>query len=33
MILYGGSVTSVAQVNTSGMQTVDFPNGLKYYYK
>ncbi len=33
MILYGGSVTSVAQVNTSGMQTVEFPNGLKYYYK
>lgn len=32
-ILYGGSVTSVAQVNTSGMQTVEFPNGLKYYYK
>ena len=33
MILYGGSVSSVAQVSTSGMQTVDFPNGLKYYYK
>jgi hypothetical protein len=33
MILYGGSVTSVAQVNTSGMSTVEFPNGLKYYYK
>jgi hypothetical protein len=33
MILYGGSVTSVAQVSTSGMQTVEFPNGLKYYYK
>ena len=33
MILYGGSVTSVAQVSTSGMQTLEFPNGLKYYYK
>lgn len=33
MILYGGSVTSVGQVNTSGMSTVEFPNGLKYYYK
>ena len=33
MILYGGSVGSVAQVNTSGMSTVEFPNGLKYYYK
>ena len=33
MILYGGSVTSVTQVSTSGMQTVEFPNGLKYYYK
>lgn len=33
MILYGGSVSSVGQVNTSGMSTVEFPNGLKYYYK
>ena len=33
MILYGGAVTSVAQVSTNGMQTVEFPNGLKYYYK
>ena len=33
MILYGGSVTSVAQVSTAGMNTVEFPNGLKYYYK
>ena len=33
MILYGGSVTSVGQVSTSGMKTVEFPNGLTYYYK
>ena len=33
MILYGGSVTSVAQVNTSGMKQVQFPNGLVYYEK
>lgn len=33
MILYGGSVTSVSQVSTAGMNTVEFPNGLKYYYK
>jgi len=33
MILYGGSVTSVAQVSTNGMNTIEFPNGLKYYYK
>lgn len=33
MILYGGSVTSVAQVNTSGMKQVAFPNGLVYYEK
>lgn len=33
MILYGGSVTSVTQVSTNGMNTIEFPNGLKYYYK
>ena len=33
MILYGGAVTSVAQVSTNGMNTIEFPNGLKYYYK
>lgn len=33
MIVYGGSVTSVGEVNTSGMQVLEFPNGLKYYYK
>lgn len=33
MILYGGSVTSVAQVNTSGMKQVTFPNGLVFYEK
>ena len=33
MILYGGSVTSVGQVSTSGMKTLEFPNELTYYYK
>ena len=33
MILYGGSVSSVSQVSTSGMKQVSFPNGLVYYEK
>lgn len=33
MVLYGGSVTSVAQVETAGMTEVKFPNGLSYMYK
>lgn len=34
MILYGGSVTSVAAIsNTSGMNEIKFPNGLSYLYK
>ena len=34
MIVYGGSVTSVAQVSsTAGMTEVKFPNGLSYMYK
>ena len=33
MILYGGSVSSVSQVSTSGMKQVAFPNGLVYYEK
>lgn len=32
-IIYGGSVQSVAQVNTVGMQEVKFPNGVSYMYK
>lgn len=32
-ILYGGSVKSVAQVQTAGMQELKFPNGLVYMYK
>lgn len=32
-IIYGGSVTSVSQVQTSGMKELKFPNGLSYMYK
>ncbi len=32
-ILYGGEVKSVAQVQTSGMKEVKFPNGTSYMYK
>ena len=32
-IIYGGSVTSVAQVQTNGMTEVKFPNGVSYMYK
>ena len=32
-ILYGGSVTSVSQVQTSGMQEFKFPNGVSYMYR
>ena len=32
-IIYGGSVTSVAQVQTNGMQELKFPNGVSYMYK
>jgi hypothetical protein len=32
-IIYGGSVQSVAQVNTAGMQELKFPNGVSYMYK
>ena len=32
-ILYGGSVTSVAKVETSGMKELKFPNGTSYMYK
>ena len=32
-ILYGGEVRSVAQVQTSGMQELKFPNGLSYMYR
>lgn len=32
-IIYGGSVQSVTQVNTVGMQEVKFPNGVSYMYK
>ena len=32
-IIYGGAVTSVAQVNTAGMTEVKFPNGVSYMYK
>lgn len=32
-IIYGGSVQSVTQVNTAGMQEVKFPNGVSYMYK
>jgi len=33
MILYGGSVSSVSQVSTSGMTQVTLPNGMVYYEK
>jgi len=33
MIIYGGDVKSVAQVETSGMTEVKFPNGVSYMYK
>ena len=32
-IIYGGSVTSVAQVQTNGMTELKFPNGVSYMYK
>lgn len=32
-ILYGGSVQSVSQVNTTGMKEFKFPNGVSYMYK
>ena len=32
-ILFGGEVKSVAQVQTSGMKEIKFPNGLSYMYK
>ena len=32
-LIYGGEVTSVAQVQTSGMKEVKFPNGLVYMYR
>ena len=32
-ILYGGSVTSVSQVQTNGMQEFKFPNGVSYMYR
>ena len=32
-ILYGGEVTSVGQVETSGMKEFKFPNGVSYMYK
>lgn len=32
-IIYGGSVQSVTQVNTDGMQELKFPNGVSYMYK
>ncbi len=32
-IIYGGEVTSVAQVQTSGWTEVKFPNGVSYMYK
>ena len=32
-ILYGGEVKSVAQVQTSGMKEIKFPNGVSYMYK
>ena len=32
-ILYGGEVRSVAQVQTTGMKELKFPNGLVYMYK
>ena len=33
MIIYGGDVSSVAQVNVSGMTEVILPNGMTYYEK
>ena len=32
-IIYGGSVTSVSQVQTTGMTEVKFPNGVSYMYR
>ena len=32
-ILYGGSVTSVSEVQTNGMKEFKFPNGLVYMYQ
>ena len=33
MIIYGGDVSSVSQVNVSGMTEVALPNGMTYYEK
>ncbi|SHL25231.1 carbohydrate-binding domain-containing protein [Fibrobacter sp. UWEL] len=33
MVIYGGDVKSVAQVETSGMTEIKFPNGVSYMYK
>lgn len=33
MVIYGGDVKSIAQVTTSGMTEVKFPNGVSYMYK
>lgn len=33
VILYGGAVKSVAQVQTNGMKELKFPNGLVYMYR
>ena len=33
MIIYGGEVSSVSQVNVSGMTEVALPNGMTYYEK
>ena len=33
MIIYGGEVSSVAQVSVSGMTEVSLPNGMTYYEK
>jgi len=33
MVIYGGNVSSIAQVETSGMTEVKFPNGVSYMYK
>ena len=32
-IIYGGEVSSVAQVQVNGMQELKFPNGVSYMYK
>jgi hypothetical protein len=33
MIIYGGEVSSVSQVDVSGMTEVTLPNGMTYYEK